>query len=484
MLTSLTACSENSADNTDVNKSGDAGTSSTDVETEEEIDEKTLYAPDLPAKDYDGYSFRIVSRNDDMHSYPVHTRDLYAEEYTGDALNDAVFERNASLADKYNVEVVLETYSETANETTPNQKVENSVQADSDDYDLLASHMIYAANSAIKKVFLNFNSLEYCDYSKPYWNPGTIEAFSVGPNMFLALSDMCFSSNDNTHCLVYNKQLATDYQIGDVYELVNNNNWTFDKFRSLVSGVTNDVDGDGKMTENDIYGYLIGGTSGTINWMFAGDCHVVAKDADNLPYLDFMNEHLVSVFDWTYELCTSDDVYTIGSWVDRQVPLMFGGDHALFMCTQIGVIEDMREMESDFGVLPYPKYNEEQKNYYHYVDGHATLMAIPKTCRDLERQSIVLEYLAYISYKDVLPIYFDVLMTKRNVRDVESGVMLELIYNTRAFDFAYVYDNFSLSFCFSNLVSNKNSDIASFYAKQEKVTNKLLEKNIKVYTEE
>lgn len=478
-FSALYSCSEAQPDEIAGESTSDV-TAESESETEEE-DEKLAYAPELPEKKYGGYSFRIVSRNDDMHTYKVHTRDLYSEGMNGDAINDAVYERNALIEDTYDIKIVLETYSETANETTPNTAVENSVLADSDDFDLLTSHMLYGANSALKNVFLNLSDLDYVDFEKPYWNRNAYEAFSVGDKVFLGLSDMCFSSNDNTHCMVYNKSLARDYNVGDVYDLVVANEWTYDKFRTLAANVSNDADGDGKWTDKDVYGYLIGGGSGLVNWMFAGDLHVVAKDENNIPYLDFFSEKTVELYEWTYELYKSDDSYYIASWVSPDVPKMFGSDHALFMTTQIGVIEDLRDMDSDFGVLPYPKYDQYQESYAHYVDGHAAVMCVPKTVRDLEREGILLEAFAYESYRTVLPWYYDVLMTKKNVRDNESGAMLELIYNTRVFDFAYAYDNFGLSFTFQYQVEKDNKDIASFYAKSEKVASRMLEKNINAY---
>jgi hypothetical protein len=112
------------------------------------------------------------------------------------------------------------------------------------------------------------------------------------------------------------------------------------------------------------------------------------------------------------------------------------------------------------------------------VDGHAAIMAVPKTVGDIERTGILLEALSYESYKSVLPWYYEVLMTKKNVRDEQSGEMLELIYNTRAFDFAYVYDNFTLSFAFQYQSEANNPDLASYYARQEKAINKTMERNI------
>ncbi|MBE6726273.1 MAG: hypothetical protein E7576_13960 [Ruminococcaceae bacterium] len=452
-------------------------------ETEETTDGREMYAPELPERNYDGYTFRIMSRDDSMHSYPVHTRDLIAEEQTGEALHDAVFARNAKIEDQLGIKITIFTENETVSETTPNNLVEASVMADSDEYDMLATHMIYGANSAVKHVFLNFRDLEYTDYSKPYWNPSAQKAFSVGDNNYLALSDFCFSSADNTHCMVFNKKLAEDFGVGDLYGMIREGTWTNDAFSTLAESVAVDANGDGKMGEDDVFGYFIGGTSGLINFLFAADLHVTAKDEDNIPYLDLMSERTVSVFEWAYKLAHSDCSYTVSSWVSQDVPRIFGADHALFMTTQVGVIEDLREMEADFGVLPYPKWDEQQQNYGHYVDGHATLMAIPKTCRDLEREGIFLEAISYESYLSCLPVYYDVLMTKKNVRDEQSGEMLELVYNSRVFDFAYVYDNFGMSFCFSNLITSNNEDIASYYKKNEKVANKMLEKNIKAYGE-
>ena len=223
LLLLLASCSEsktNAEEETTASVvSGGIAAAQTD-ETEETTDGREMYAPDLPERNYDGYTFRIMSRDDSMHTYPVHTRDLIAEEQTGEALHDAVFARNAKIEDQLGIKITVFTENETVSETTPNNLVEASVMADSDEYDMLATHMIYGANSAVKHVFLNFRDLMYTDYSKPYWNPSAQKAFSVGDNNYLALSDFCFSSADNTHCMVFNKKLAEDFGVGDLYGMI------------------------------------------------------------------------------------------------------------------------------------------------------------------------------------------------------------------------------------------------------------------------
>jgi len=478
MLFVSAACSDDSgikeaSDNKGNDIKPEAETVSDDVNDAEQ------YAPNLPDVNYNGYGFRIITRDDSMHPYPAHTRDIYAEEITGDSINDAVYNRNLFIEDTYGFKVIMESHNETVNEQTSLTIVSNSVMSNSDEYDLLLGHMLYTGNLATKKVLLNWELLDYIDFNKPYWNSNAHEAFSVGNKTFMALSDMCVSSNDNAHVSVFNKKLSDSFNTGNLYELVYSNEWTYDKFREIISEISSDMDGNGVYNEEDRYGYLIGGDSSLLNWMYAADCSVARKDENNYPILDLYNERTVAAYEWLYNLMQTKDQYMTTSWVETDGINMFKADKALIMSTQIMMFEHLRDMESNFGVLPFPKFDSAQENYAHYVDGHATVMAIPKTISDLERNAIFLEAMAYESHKSVLPIYYDVVLTTKYMRDEDSRNMLELVYNSRAFDFAYVYDNFSLSFCFKR--AKDNADFTSYYKGMEKIEQKLFEQIAKAY---
>lgn len=437
--------------------------------------------PDLPETDFEGASFTFASRDDSMHSYPAHTRDLFAAEMTGDIFNDAVYARNTRISDQYNIKIVLYAENEVTSETTTITAVEKSVAAGTYEYDLLCAHMIYGAASVMNDYYLNWNAIPYIDSTAPYWSQGAVEGYTVGDRLLLSLSDLCVSSNDCTHCMLFNKELASQFQIESVYDLVYNNKWTFPKFRELTKNVSSDLDGDGKMGEDDLYGYFIGGNSTQLNYLWAGGSHVCAKDENNIPYLDMLSERTINIYDFLYELRFSDDTHHYASWEKAYCYDFFSADKALFMTTQIGVINNLRNMDTDFGIIPYPKYDEAQESYGHYVDGHATLMAVPKTVESPERVGLIIEALSYDSYKTIVPIYYDTIITTKFTRDDESGDMLKIIYDSRVFDFAYVYDNWNLAFAFSNMLDAKVESFATFYAKQEKSELKQLEKTIAVY---
>ncbi len=439
------------------------------------------YAPDLPEMDFEGASFSMVSRDDTFHSYPAHTRDLFAEEMNGDLMNDATYERNTRISEKYNVEFKITTFNETTNEYAPNSAVEKAVKSGSDEYDLLLTHMINGATSAMNGYYLNWNSLPFIDSEKPYWSQGAVLGYSVGDKLLLSLSDMCVSSNDNTHCMLFNKKIHNNFQLENIYEIVNNNGWTFNKFREMTRNVSADIDGDGKMTEADQFGYFIGGSSGQLNYLWAGGSQITSKDENNVPYLNMLSERTISIYDFLYELRFSDDTLHYAYWHLAFAWEFFSSDKALFMTTQIGVINDLRNMNTDFGIIPYPKFDEAQEKYGHYVDGHATLMAVPMTVGNTDKVGLVIEALSYDSYVNLVPIYYNTIITTKFTRDEESGAMLDIIYNSRVFDFAYVYDNWNLAFAFSNMLDAKNANFSSFYEKNEKAELKQLEKVLAIY---
>ena len=107
-----------------------AAVTDTDTDTMAETDTETQrLKPDLPVQDYDGYTFSAVhwKISDDWKSRLVN--DFYVDELNGDALNDAVYNRNALIADTYNIQYHLE-YADV------NPMIKKMVQSGDDTYDI------------------------------------------------------------------------------------------------------------------------------------------------------------------------------------------------------------------------------------------------------------------------------------------------------------------------------------------------------------
>ena len=137
----------------------------------------------------------------------------------------------------------------------------------------------------------------------------------------------------------------------------------------------------------------------------------------------------------------------------------------------------LRDYEVDFGVVPMPKYDEAQENYRHYA--WPSFVCVPTTIQRPELVGAGLELFAYES-QAVTDAYMEILIRGKSTRDEESLEMLDIIYDTQVCDIGGSYLGFDDQFrkvfyCFYDLMSAKNKNVASTYEKSEQAILKVLD---------
>jgi hypothetical protein len=148
------------------------------------------------------------------------------------------------------------------------------------------------------------------------------------------------------------------------------------------------------------------------------------------------------------------------------------------------IAENLRDMTDDYGILPYPKYDENQENYRSVVQDTAALTCVPVTCSILDTASAVLEALAYYSYYDVTPVYYESALKVKYSRDEITPKVIDIIRDSAMTDTSYVYID-----AFNNLGRimrdlNGYEKYSSTYARQLKPTQKRLTNFIAAFEEE
>ena len=133
-------------------------------------------------------------------------------------------------------------------------------------------------------------------------------------------------------------------------------------------------------------------------------------------------------------------------------------------------MKQFRDMKQDFGVVPNPKYDENQEGYYHKVDSFALIFGIPLCTADVERTAIVLEYMAWLSNKEVLPAYYEQTIQGKRVRDERDIEMLDIIKQSILYDYSDLYrlggaDVIYAGYKGENLSSNYAAMLPSMQAK-------------------
>ncbi|MBQ7982765.1 MAG: hypothetical protein IJ302_04295, partial [Clostridia bacterium] len=262
-----------------------------------------------------------------------------------------------------------------------------------------------------------------------------------------------------------------DYDLPDMYTVVNDGDWTFDYLIETTKGIYSDLNANGTADAEDLYGYTSDCRSNMDTFLWAFNNPVFTREGDKLVYSYKSNRindivaKLVNTFT-SYEGISTD--YT-GGW--NYSINSFSESRSVFANGTIGASTwATADLEDDMGFLPYPKWDDNQDRYYTMVDGSHQALAVPTTASNLEMIGAVVEVLNAESYKLVTPAYYDVALKVKATRDMESVEMLDLIVNSRIFDFGYVYDGWDgPCFFLENLVSQKNTNFESFYAKEEKI---------------
>jgi len=284
-----------------------------------------------------------------------------------------------------------------------------------------------------------------------------------------------------------NKVLIDEYHLQTPYELVDDGTWTLAKMLEMSQGISQDLNGDSKWDQNDKYG-MITYTNVVTSGIFASGIHYNIKDENDMPELSFYSERTVNVvhdyitfmtdnqlcFDWAnwYHLVPSDPNTNVGL-------VIFKDNRALFNYNGIHAVPNLRGMFSDFGIIPIPKYDEAQKGYYACPNNVACpFVTIPKTVSDTDKIGVIVDSLARKGNEVVRLAFYEITLKDKASRDEESKVMLDLIFNNLVYDVAFFFNFGDIGNLANSMMSQKKTDLASFYTRTEKRINSEMQKFI------
>lgn len=479
----LASCSQQGSDES----SSDTTAASSD--TAESVSDDTSTGriePDLPERDFEGYEFKIVSKGKTMPHWQ--SKDLTAEELTGEPINDAVYERNSKICEKYNfkiVEIPVADYYGTAPE------VSKSINAGTDDYDMLCLRSQDVISSFITNGYLlDLRTIPYMDLTKPWYDQNAISQLSVDNKVFLATGDMLTMDNDAIGAVFFNKGIVSDFGIENLYDAVNNGTWTIDKMLELAIKVSHDANGDGKLDEkNDVWG-VESENCLTSCLVSASGATLISKDKDDRPIVTADSDKYVAMLEKVLKIQCNRDITlyaeAISGYSDvwtECLDVVFMENRALFNAAWLNRAQLFREMETDFGILPYPKYDEAQDGYNCPVSMYCmNSITIPKTATNTERTGIIIEALSAESKYTLLPAYYDKTLKSKASRDEESSAMLDIIFASTIYDLGYMYNWGNINTIVNTLGSVAGGDISG-YASKLSGSMKVINKNIEKFVE-
>ena len=432
-----------------------------------------------PDVDYGGYEFRVLN----FDKYVNCTIRVDETEQTGEKLSDAIYNRNRKVEEKlgFRMKEIQHTFTSWgAAQSEILTLVSNSVMAGDDQYDAAYLNLRFGIGLITDGNLVDLKSIDTLKLDEDYWDHVINDSLTINNHLYGASGPLMLESSDFAWCMFFNETMMTNYKMEYPYQLVRDGKWTIDKLNEYVAGAAN-LNGDESFTNWNANGkcvYGIAGHDGSPQaFIYTAGCDYM-KNIDGKYKLTIESDAFYSVVDKMKTLFNLDSGYVRFDNSAKGIPEgyieMFANGRAMFMTGELKTAMEERDMKDSFGILPMPKLDESQDGYRSLINDGSALLCIPVTNPDLERSGVILDALTYESSETVLPVYYDVTVSQKGLRNDDSIDMLKIIREGRGIDIAsFLSVNSEMKSAINNLVCKGGTDepasiIATSKARVEK----------------
>jgi len=404
--------------------------------------------------------------------------EITVEELTSDVINDSIFNRELFVENRLGVEI--ENYQ--VNIALINDEINKQYNSHDDTYDIFVHSGYELANYVFNGFLMDLYEVEHLDFSKPWWSDKFTEAAEIDGSLYEITGSLSLTLTRYLYAIFYNKTLAENYsdavpELSNLYEIVKSGDWTFDKYVALGGDIYNDVNGDTIYDLEDEYGIFYPAYQ-PINCIWSCfDIGVLNRTEDGWFELDVNTDKLYAGFEKLYNLLyNTKGSFTAGGaeYVEYGGADYFANGNILFHLERLGAAEwpVLRNMQDDYGILPFPKFDEIQKEYYSYALDRYSAFSIPNTNDEADVAGAVLEAMASYSYRETEPAFLDLALKGKYMTDGASRHMVDMVVDGFTTDAVMIYrDTLGKNYLdeFISVIRDKETSFASTHEKSSKI---------------
>lgn len=456
--------------------SGSDDSSATSVPTGDKVANEFMnadgyYVPRHEVVDYKDRTFSIIVRGQISGTYQSDDFTTESELY-GSLIEDAVAERNNKVEELYNVDLVV------YKDDKINESIEKDLMSTTGDYDAIMPTLKYLSILASDAKLHDLKEISTVDYQAPWYDQNCSDAFSFNGKLYFTTGDITILNKVNTPSILFNKEMARKYDY-DLYQLVRDKKWTFDKMIELARSVASVNNTDEK---DNIYG-MVSAYGDAIAFYGSSGKKICEKNDEDIPYLALGNDESTvniakKVLDSMNEASKTWLVYaeTFPQPIWETSFEVFYSGRALFRPSAFSATTKLRSRsEIEFGILPMPMMDAKQDKYYSYCGtGETAGIAIPISANDPEFSGYMIDAYSAWAKNYITKAYMEINLKTRDARDDESEEMLDIIFDNIVYDIGECYNFGELANTFYSLAQSGSSDVAStFNGKLDKAQNEI-----------
>lgn len=425
-----------------------SGNTKSDVQTSENVSKEDKKEP-IPDYDIDlgGEKFNILYF-DPIQAFGWSSDipcDAYAEEQSGDVLSDAVYERNLRVEDMYSLEIAVQKETQSVYSS-----LERSVMSQDGAYDAVFAKQSGFQSPVTKGYLAQLDDI--IDLSKPWWDEKSREGFNVCGKTYAVAGDVIYMDKLSYITIFFNKNMVEEYKLGDIYKMVIDKEWTFEKMLQICELVSDDLNNNGKADKDDIFGFS-GQNDATYEFYQSSGERFCSLDENGIPYMSNTSERAINILTKIATFMNDNKNFYnrhIDNLTVAETISMFTSDRVLFLMRPLQTIMELRAMQADFGIIPTPLMDETQEEYATSI-GYtaANCIMIPIDAKNVQISAKVLDTLSADSYYNMNNVFYDMVLGSKLSRDDNSAENLDIIFDNVIYDPGCIFDfgNIASRFC-------------------------------------
>ncbi|MBO5295462.1 MAG: extracellular solute-binding protein [Clostridia bacterium] len=437
LVTSLVACKNDGTPQ-------DTGETETTYDPADE-----LAALGLPADtNMQGKTFTVY--NQPWNGYePLSIIDIKPEDGEVGNIAESAYERALEVEEALDCEIINfvgETYQENGL-----RKIQTAIASGDCPYDILMIRTKQYLALVTSGYLTDISDIPYLNLTKEWWDTDSRDALALGKKAYAICSDMTI--NDDLHIanIYFNKQMVEDYSatMESPYALVDSDRWTFEAMYDMAKQVAShpdDVIGVPGNTAQDIYGFgYVQDAAGA--FLNAFGVNVCTMEESGTPVYSLGGDLAITKMQKLMSILLDTNTsinfharlgYSAATTAETET---FLSGRELFCIGGLYYASNMRRSETEFGIIPFPKYNTDQTDYITPVySASLSVCAVPVTNGDMDNTGIFMEYFAYKGNQYMRPALYDELLEGYLPRDEESLEMLDIIFETVRYDCGMIFN--------------------------------------------
>ena len=480
---------------------GNAGGNATQKATDEYGQESFTSVVPVDTLDFEGETLKILHRD------ALNVQREWYKDTTEDDLDEVIAMRNEAVAETLNIDVQYEAMASSNYEDCLNTFT-NAIKEDVDNdfhyYDIVANYAYAGANVAVRDYIANLADKEvfpYFEFSLPCWNQSIVNTTLINNQLYYITGDLNISTFDKSMVVFLNKTMYNQKKGADDPEDLQDlalegynsvlkqgqaGGFTYDDLYrwSTVVEETNDNSG---YQHDDFHAISAGFGSIPLDaFPYAWDLEYLITEADGSHSYNIVGNNKIeeaitkvqSLLDGSISqgVANNDDTGNCSLGGYSEPIAHFAADKSIFALHLLYQNEEdnttLREMESEFGLLPMPKYDTDQIDYGTTSHDAYTLMTVidhskSSTPTKGEMISAYLQYSTEESYTNVRGYYINRIVKPKyfgtddtNGSVTKSIELFNIIADNVEFTFISVYApqlNGVLNNCWRDVVTGSHA---------------------------